>query len=111
MAGTVPCSSVAGRLEHDRDALMSLPPQPFDAVSWHNHKADKYVCVKFASNHYQIGGRCQRRNIEHERLAIEVNGVIGNNGVTVGYVESGSTIAVSNGNVIPEVIPECKVTK
>ena len=49
------------------------------------------------------------------KLAFEVNGVMDNNGVvngvTVGYVGSGSTIAVTNGNVISEVTPECKVAR
>ncbi len=35
------------------------------------------------------------------------NGVA--NGVTKGYVGSGSTISVSDGNVISEVIPNCKI--
>ncbi len=50
-----PGSSVADRFAHDRGALVPLPSQPFDAVSCHNRKADKYGRVEFASNHYQAG--------------------------------------------------------
>ncbi|RYQ08751.1 alpha-amylase [Bifidobacterium pseudolongum subsp. globosum] len=49
------------------------------------------------------------------KTAFEVNGVMDNNGVvngvTVGYVGSGDSIAVSNGNVISDVTPGCKVAK
>ena len=49
------------------------------------------------------------------KLVFEVNGVMDNNGmtngVTNGYVGSGSTIAVSNGNVLTGVIPNCAVRK
>ncbi len=58
-----PASSVADRFETDRDALMPLPSHAFDAVSWHNRKADKYGRVEFGSNHYQAGGRWQRRSV------------------------------------------------
>ncbi len=54
---------MADRFETDRDALMPLPSHAFDAVSWHNRKADKYGRVEFGSNHYQAGGRWQRRNV------------------------------------------------
>lgn len=58
-----PASSVADRFETDRDALMPLPSHAFDAVSWHNRKADKYGRVEFGSNHYQAGSRWQRRSV------------------------------------------------
>ncbi len=49
------------------------------------------------------------------KLVFEVNGVMDNNGmtngVTNGYVGSGSTIAVSNGNILTGVIPNCAVRK
>ncbi len=49
------------------------------------------------------------------KLVFEVNGVMDNNGVTNGvtngYIGSGSTIAVSNGNVLSGVIPNCAVRK
>ena len=49
------------------------------------------------------------------KLVFEVNGVMDNNGmtngVTNGYVGSGSTIAVSNGNVLTNVIPGCVVAR
>lgn len=32
-------------------------------MSWHNRKADKYGRVEFGSNHYQAGGRWQRRSV------------------------------------------------
>ena len=47
------------------------------------------------------------------KLVFEVNGVMDNNGVTNGvtngYIGSGSTIAVSNGNILSGVVPKCKV--
>ena len=47
------------------------------------------------------------------KLVFEVNGVMDNNGVTNGvtngYIGSGSTIAVSNGNILSGVVPNCKV--
>ena len=47
------------------------------------------------------------------KLVFEVNGVMDNNGVTNGvangYIGSGSTIAVSNGNILSGVVPKRKV--
>ncbi|WP_207215339.1 hypothetical protein, partial [Bifidobacterium pseudolongum] len=49
------------------------------------------------------------------KTAFEVNGVMDNNGVvngvTVGYVGSGDSITVTQGNVLTGVIPNCKVQK
>ena len=49
------------------------------------------------------------------KLVFEHNGKMDNNGfangASKGYIGSGSTIAVSNGNVISNVTPGCKVSK
>ena len=58
-----PAMSVAERFGRDRDELMALPSMPFDAVSWHTRKSDKYGRVQFGSSHYHAGGGRARANV------------------------------------------------
>lgn len=58
-----PAMSVAERFGRDRDELMALPSMPFDAVSWHTRKSDKYGRVQFGSSHCHAGGGRARANV------------------------------------------------
>ncbi len=48
------CESIGKRLEHDRAALMALPPAPFDACDKRGTRVNSLSLVRYRSNDYSV---------------------------------------------------------